>query len=204
MASARQVERGSQAFGNDPLHQVAFGKNSNKFAVVENRNGSDVSFHHGAHRFQYGLAQLCLIDFLVLDQIANTHWILPGRSLLKHPKSHIGGRVYAQIRCMGRAKQLGKKEKIGSSHHSGKSDGDLEDANLSCHHADAIRLFERSAVCPKKNETRGIMPLRGQTLGRPGSQHDVVFPAVARAYISKNIRATRLPFARAGVWLDDG
>ena len=77
------------------------------------------------------------------------------------------------------------------------------EVKLSCHYTDAVCLFERRDICPKKNETRGVMPLRGQTVRGPRGEHDVVF-TVAPAHFSKNIIVKRSSIAGATMGLDDG
>src|ERR1035438_2539892 len=64
---------GITSFRHDALHQVAFGKNPDQFAIVQDGHGADVVLNHESHRFEHGVAQFRLKCVLIFDQVADTH-----------------------------------------------------------------------------------------------------------------------------------
>ena len=49
---------------------------------------------HGAHGFEHGVAEVRLIGFLILDQVADTHLIPPGERSSELLQKHLPGREY--------------------------------------------------------------------------------------------------------------
>src|SRR5579864_6764011 len=93
------------AFRHHALHQVALGKDSYQFAIVQHRHGADVVLHHDAYGFEHGLAQFRLERVLVFDQVADTHWIPPGKTDNLSKKHYRARREYMLgRRCKEREK----------------------------------------------------------------------------------------------------
>jgi hypothetical protein len=67
----RRVPRGS-ANRDNPIHNVALGKNSRQFAVTQHRKGADVVLHHEASGFQNGIRGVNGINFAVFHELAES------------------------------------------------------------------------------------------------------------------------------------
>jgi len=105
------------------------------------------------------LSHLGLVGFLVLDQLADSHFDPPG--IDSEPfKSYTGARVYGETRFLGRAKRWGVKKNPASEGITGTS-GAAE------------------TVAPEKDEIRAVPPGGRQASSRLRGKNDVVFAGAA-------------------------
>jgi hypothetical protein len=100
---------GIPAFGDDAPHEVSFGKDPNQLSIMENRHGADVLLHHDANGFEYGMAEVCLKSFLILNQVADTHLTPPGERSSELFKSIYRGVSICRKGDVGKAKKGDRK-----------------------------------------------------------------------------------------------